>query len=223
MSQWPHAWHPIENQCALVAPLNKATNFPFFWVLETNDLGMTKMRNIIPRAGFEPPLLVIPGIACHPFHNLGSLLQSPFPHLSAHVAPCLSDQCILVQFTNDLNNNFIYYINGTHWSTIFLPNSATVFRVQWSNEYQSVVFYWTFQGPINDRNSQISSIALKKNQYWNNSEIYINIRNWFPSFISFWIYVRYWSFMFMQYRKSYQDGYQLVIVHTNDYLIVLPH
>ena len=61
------------------------------------------MGNIVPRAGFEPTVLAILGLACYPLHYLGSL--------SKHQSLCVS----LPErsgFTTTIISQWITYISS---------------------------------------------------------------------------------------------------------------
>ena len=59
-------------------------------VMATSVVDMTKMGNMVPRAGTEPASLALQASVLQ--HHIGSLRSQLYPHLPVYAAPCLRGQ-----------------------------------------------------------------------------------------------------------------------------------
>ena len=62
-------------------------------------MGVMKMGNTVPRAGFEPTSLAFRA-SVPPLHCVGSLTSLLYPCLHMYAAPCLRDQCRLLHLSS---------------------------------------------------------------------------------------------------------------------------
>ena len=111
-------------------------------------MGVTKMGNIVPRAGFELTSLAF-WTSVLPLHHTGSLISPIYPRLPIYAAPCLRDQCRLLHsfpFNCKSFNAYNYIYSGNDLLCTYMDGvgSTTIQLItcigSWS--WQPVSWVW---------------------------------------------------------------------------------
>ena len=65
-------------------------------VMTTSVVGVMEMENTVPSAGLELTSQAF-WVSVLPLHQVGSLMSPLYAHPPVYAAPCLRDQCRMVQ------------------------------------------------------------------------------------------------------------------------------